>query len=532
MKFKLLVFFLPFFLLCFSGCSQQVSSKKPRKLKEVRTNFVYSPFTLDPRKSTDPVSNAVHFMLYEGLTHLEPDGTLSFALADSIEISKNRKVYTFYLRESYWSDGTPLTAEDFVQSWKALLSPDFPSLAAHLLFPIKNASRAKKGLCPLSDVGVYAPDEWTLIVELERPTHYFMELTAYATYFPVPHKGKEVELPKKGAFHFVSNGPFELASWKNDDEITVRKNDLFWNAKAVKIDLVRMTMVSNEGTALKMFEKGDLDWIGGLISPLPLDAVSSLTEVKKIQMRPIAGTNFCAFNTTLSPFNNVHIRKAFSYAIDRQLIIDNVTQMFDEVATGPVPSVLKGYEESRFFPDSDRDAAQKEFALGLKELGMQKEDFPKLTYSFFSSELQRKLALALQSQWRDVLGVEVALESSELKVFLDKLRQRNFDFAQMSWVAQFYDRMSFLERFLEKDTYRNYSSWENVRFQELIRSSFSVMSPKKRAKILEQAEELIAEEMPIAPLYHYNALYLKNPNLKNSQISPLGHVDFRYADLN
>ncbi|MCB1083612.1 MAG: hypothetical protein KDK61_04835, partial [Simkania sp.] len=211
--------------------------------------------------------------------------------------------------------------------------------------------------------------------------------------------------------------------------------------------------------------------------------------------------------------------------------IDNVTQMLDEVATGPVPSVLKGYVESRFFTDANKEEAQKEFALGLKELGIKKENFPKLTYSFFSSELQKKLALALQSQWREVLGVEVSLEASELKVFLDKLRQRHFDFAQMSWVAQFYDRMSFLERFLEKDSYRNYSAWENIRFQELIRSSFSVISPEKRARILEQAEQLIAEEMPIAPLYHYNALYLKNPNLKNAQISPLGHVDFRYSDM-
>ncbi|CCB88948.1 peptide ABC transporter substrate-binding protein [Simkania negevensis] len=530
-KTILLLAILSLFLLTLVGCNKQFSSKKPRKIKEVRTNFIYSPFTLDPRKSTDPVSNALHFMLYEGLTRLEPDGTLSFALADSIEISKNRRVYTFYLRESYWSDGTPLTAKDFVASWKALLSPDFPSLTAHLLFPIKNAAQAKKGLCSLKEVGIYAPDESTLIVELERPTPYFMELTAYATFFPVPNGGKEVELPKKGSPKLVSNGPFELASWKNDDEIVVRRNDAFWNAKAVKIDLLRMTMIADEGTALKLFEKGDLDWIGGLISPLPLDAVSSLSLIEEIQMRPIAGTNFCAFNTTLSPFNNVHIRKAFSYAINRQLIIDNVTQMLDEVATGPVPSVLKGYVESRFFTDANKEEAQKEFALGLKELGIKKENFPKLTYSFFSSELQKKLALALQSQWREVLGVEVSLEASELKVFLDKLRQRHFDFAQMSWVAQFYDRMSFLERFLEKDSYRNYSAWENIRFQELIRSSFSVISPEKRARILEQAEQLIAEEMPIAPLYHYNALYLKNPNLKNAQISPLGHVDFRYSDM-
>lgn len=519
------------FLCFFFSCQKKFAQFKQKKLKEIYTNFIYSPFTLDPRKSTDPVSNALHFMLYEGLTRLEPDGSLSFAIADSVELSKDRTTYTFYLKKTLWSDGSPLTAHDFETSWKTALSPEFASMSSHMLFPIKNGEKAKNGLCSLGEVGVYAIDDYTLVVDLEKPTPYFMELTAFTTFFPVPHEGKELDYPKNGMSSLITNGPFELTSWKSEDEIIVRKNFHFWNVKAVKIDLIHMIIVADETTALQLFEKKNLDWIGGLISPLPIDAVTSLSKVKKIKIRPIAGTNFCAFNTKVSPFKNVHIRKAFGYAINRQLIIDNVTQMFDEVATGPVPSVLKNYKESQFFLDGDVKQARIHLKKGLEELGIKKENLPRLTYSFFASELQKKIALALQSQWRQVLGIEVSLESFEFKVFINKLHQQDFQFAQMSWIAQYFDRMSFLERFLKEDSYRNYSAWESSEYQKLINSSYKMVMPKKRAEILEKAETLLLDSMPIAPINHYNALYLENPHLKHVQISPLGHVDFRYADI-
>ena len=534
---KILREFLRYFFLiqmCYSlaGCGKKLSNIKSHKTKEIHTNFTYTPITLDPRKTTDPVSNTLHFMLYEGLTHLETDGSLSFAIADTIEISKDRKTYTFYLRNTIWSDGTPLTAYDFENSWKQLLSPNFPSLASHLLFPIENAEEAKKGLCSLDEVGVNALSSDTLIVKLKQPTPYFMELTAFPTFFPVPNGGKEVERPKNGKIHLIANGPFKLVYWKSEDEVIVQKNVSFWNAKSVKIDAINMTIIPDEATALKLYEKGNLDWLGGLISPLPLDAVTSLSQVKKIKMRPIAGTNFCVFNTKQYPFNNAHIRKAFSYAIDRQLIIDNITQMFDEVATGPVPSILKNYQESHFFSDGNAEKARFHLNQGLIELGIKIEDFPNLTYSYFSSELQKKIALALQSQWRKVFGIGVSLECFELKVFINKLHQRDFQCAQMSWIAQYYDRMSFLERFIKEDSFRNYSSWENSNYQKLIQGSFFIVPPEKRALVLEKAERLLLDEMPIAPIFHYNVLYLKNSHLKNAQISPLGHIDFRFAYIN
>lgn len=523
--------FLSLWILLITGCQTKWEKRTQQDLKMVRINFTYNPLTLDPRKSTDPISNTLHLMLYEGLTHLEPDGSLSLALANSIDRSQNDLVYTFHLKKTYWSNGQELTAYHFQNSWKELLSPDFPSLASHLLFPIKNAEKAKKGLCSIEEVGIKAFDDATLIVELEKPTPYFLELTAFPTYFPLPHQNQDIDFSKNKPADLVSNGPFKLTLWKNEDEILAEKNPYFWNEQAMKIDCIYTTIISDERTALQLFEKGNLDWLGGLISPLPIDAISHLNQANKLKIHPIAGTNFSAFNTKQYPFNNLHIRRAFAYAINRQIIIDNVIQMFDLIATGPVPSIFKDVQEKKFFIDGNIEEAKKEFEIGLQELGISKKDFPPVTYSYFSSELQQKLALSLQSQWKQILGVEVKLESKELKIFLNQLRQSKFMFAQMSWIAQFYDRMTFLERFIKADTFRNYSSWENLTYQELISRSFNAANKSERNQILEEAESILIDEMPIAPLYHYNVLYLKNPQLKNIQISPLGHVDFRYSNI-
>jgi len=498
-------------------------------LKEVHTNFLYEPLSIDPRKKTDPVSNTLHFMLYEGLMKLESDGKLSFAIAESVHISQDQLVYTFRLKETFWSDGTPLTAHDFEASWKSLLSPHFPSSASHLLFPILNAKQTKEGLCDLDAVGVRAFDNHTLVVTLERPLPYFLELTAFVTYFPVPFCGREVEA-FKGEDHMVTNGPFKMVFWKDAYEIIVTKNPHFWNEKAVKIDRICMKIISEEKTALHLFEKGKLDWIGGLISPLPIDAIPTLTRANAIKIHPIAGTNFCSFNTKKKLFGNLHIRRAFAYAINRKLIIQHVTQMFDQVATGPVPPILKN-GETPFFTDGDADRARKEFEIGLRELGIKREDLATPTYIFFASELQRRIAHVLQSQWEEVLAIKVDLQSMEIKTFLSKLHQKEFEFAQMSWIAQFYDRMSFLERFIYKNSSRNYGSWESPRFQELVERSFYTLSKQEREQLLEQAEQVISEEMAIAPINHYKALYLTNPKLSDVHISPLGNVDFRYADF-
>lgn len=503
------------------------SCQKPeakRGTQELRISFAYTPFSADPRMHTEPVTSALNFMLYEGLTRLEPDGTTSLALAEWIEISEDKKTYLFYLKQSMWSDGSPLTAYHFEAAWKKALDPEFCSNSCSLLFPIKNGEKAKKGECSIGEVGVQALDERTLLVRLSRPTPYFLELTSYCCYFPVPFNGDKVPPPSKE--DILSNGPFVLTYWKNENEIILAKNPYYWDAKEVKLEKIHALIIPDERTAFNLFEKGELDMIGGLTSHIPLDVIPSLKVSGKLQHRPILGTTFSAFNIQRYPFNNIYIRKAFAYAINRKEIVENLSQMFDDVATGLVPPLLKE-SSSLFFADCEKNLARHFFEKGLNELGITKKEFPRLTYTFFSSELHEKLAIILQSYWREVLDVEVDLQGQEFKCHLAALHYKNYSFAQMSWIGQYYDRMTFLERFTSKGAL-NYSDWENPDYTHLIASSCH-KEKKERDALLEQAEEIISDEMPIIPLLHFHIVYSKNPQLKNIAISPLGDMQFHRA---
>lgn len=514
--------------LCFSCEKGKGLSFGKKEAQVVRINFTYSPFTADPRKGTDPVTTVTSYLFYEGLTSLEPDGTVKPALAEKIKISRDRKKIIFTLRKSMWSDGSPLTAYHFETSWKKVLSPEFPTRTAHLLYPIKNAERAKLGECSLDEVGVEALDEQTLLVHLERPTPYFLELTAYPSYFPVPYHGDEVLHPNQQG-GLLSNGPFMLSSWRNDDEIIAVKNPYYWNVEEVQLDEVHASIIAEEATALKLFDQGKLDYVGGLISPLPLDAVSPLKGTSLLRHRPIAGTTLCSFNVHRFPFNNVHIRKAFAYAIDKKVVTENISQMFDDIASGPVPLVLKEAAQT-IYEDFNKEVAKHHFELGLQELGITTEEFPQITYSYFNSELQRNLAITLQSFWKEALGITVNLEGKELKSHLSILHNHKFEIAQMSWIGQYHDRMNFLERFATKSSYCNYGEWENPHYSALINDSYYLENGKRRA-ILNEAEELLIEEMPIIPIYHFHSVYLKNPQLRGLAISPMGDIRFHKAYL-
>jgi len=514
-------------LLCllglFAGCQKKDSF--PKQEQVLRLNIPSDPETLDPRKGGDRTSSIFHCILFDGLMRLDDEGNAVQSLAEKVDISKDRTVYTFTIRDSSWSDGSPVTAWDFEKSWKDVLDPNFPAKNAHLLYPIKNAEGAKTGISSLSEVGIRSLNAKTLEVTLERPTPYFLDLVAFCVLYPVnvevdhSRPNWEYEVGSK----FVSNGPFRLKEWKRNNTIVLEKNPHYYRADQVILDEVHFSMVNSEMTAFNLFEKGELDILGNPLIPLPSDAIPQLMQERKLQVYPTGATTFCVFNVNQPPFDNANIRKAFSYAIERKEIVSNITQLGEEAALGAVPPVLKKYENTAFYEDGNWTAARTHFAKGLKEMRITKEQFPTLTFYYHTAELQHKVAQALQEQWKSCLGVKVNLVNLEKKVLVHNLNLGNYSFALHLWIAQYKDPMNLLERFKFPENVKNYSNWKSPQYAQLLTESSEAITNKERYALLQQAESLLMDAMPIAPIYHWNAAFITQPHVKSYGMGSLGN---------
>jgi oligopeptide transport system substrate-binding protein len=515
-----------------ASCQKNTASPTRGQKHFIRLNVKGEPATLDPRKGGDVISSHMHFLLFEGLVRLNADGSISPSQAESYEISSDGLIYTFHLRHALWSDGTMVNAYDFEKSWKDILNPNFPSLNAHLLYPIKNAERAKKGCLPLSDVGIQAQDAKTLIVTLEKPTPYFLDLISFCVFFPVNSKldKEHPDWAYHAGPHFTSNGPFVLQGWKHNNEIIAIRNPYYWDKSRVLPDQIHFSMIDNETTALEMFENGALDMIGEPLCPLPVDAIASLKKENRLFKHPSAETTIITFNVTKPPFSNAKIRKAFGYAINRKDIVNNITQCDEQIATGAIPTILKGNRKHDFFIDNDVVTARKLLKEGMLESRTTYEDFKKIVLHYPNSDINNKIAQALQQQWAETLGISIHLENLDLKVLMDKLTKRDFAMAQFYWAAQYNDQMNILERFKFKENVKNYSHWENPDYIQLLDTSF-YQTGEERLATLEKAEEIFLNEMPIAPIYHWDMSYMICDELDNVKLTSIGDVVFESLNM-
>ncbi|MDE3046319.1 MAG: peptide ABC transporter substrate-binding protein [Verrucomicrobiota bacterium] len=494
--------FLLFFLIASCG---RPPAPPPDTL---RISFSVYPATWDPRKSGDFVSSTMVCLLYEGLTRCLPDGGVEPGIAERVEVSTDQKLYTFHLREAFWSDGAPVTAHDFERSWKQACDPAFPSLCAYLFYPILNAEAARMGQKSSNEIGVRALDDQTLQVALERPTPYFLSLTAFPSFLPA-HPDEEN----------IGNGPYCIERVVPQAEIDLRKSPMFWNRDQIHLERIQISIVPDENTALQMFERGELDWLGGALSPLPTDAFPSLEG--KIQYFPMAASTFCTFNTTSGPFQNEHFRKAFSLAIDRIEIAEKILPAHQTPAVRCIPPALLGGENRSIISPFNPELAREELRKGLEEA-----ELGPITLCFRSGGIDRTLAQAIQRQWKEVLGIEVTLRQTDFKTHKELLHQRHYQVALASWISQHNDLINILERFKSAANAKNYPGWEDDRFRALIEAAENSPSNVERTALLAQAEERLLDSMPIAPIYHWSNPTLCSPRVKNMHTTPSGGVLF------
>ncbi len=492
-------------------------------------SFVNGPEleTLDPPIITGSVEARVVGSLLEGLTAYNP-GDLSAepGVAKRWEVSDNGLVYTFFLRESLWSNGQKVTAHDFVYSWKRALLPETAADYAYQLYYIKNAKPFNEGTFDDFDlVGVEAIDKYTLKVTLELPTPFFINLTSFPTLLPVNRECVEThgdKWTKPG--NMVTNGPFYLSEWRLNQHIMLKKNELYWDASNVALNTIKSVTVESINTAFNMYESSATD----LIYTVPLPVVDLLVDRSDFQSSVYLATYFFRFNVTEPPFDNVLVRKAFNYAVDKESIVHYVTKGGEIPAGTFVPEGIPAY-----ISPSGLQYDVEEARRLLSEAGYPEgKGFPEIELIYNTSESNKNIAEVLQQMWKSNLNVDVNILNQEWKVFLNTTRGLDYQMSRASWIGDYIDPNTFLDMFVT-DGGNNRTGWSNAEYDSLIKMAAMENDQTRRFELFKEAEKILVEdELPIIPIYFYvtHNMYRDNidgiyPNILN--IHPLKHIKVR-----
>jgi oligopeptide transport system substrate-binding protein len=465
------------------------------------------PQTLDPAIITGQADMRVAIGLFEGVVRLDPRTARPIpGLADHWEISPDGKTYTFHLRTNLvWSTGSPIRADDVVYSWIRTLDPATASEYAGLFYYIKNAEAFNtNGITNASLVGIHETDPFTVSVELDHPTPFFLDICTLPLAYVVPRQMIE----KYGdrwlmARPLPSSGPFQLVYWRLNDKVRMKKNPLYWDAANTKSDIIDLLPVGSASVALNLYDHGQADivWDAFLV---PSELLDILLKRPDFHTFNYLGTYFVRFNVTRKPFDDPRVRQALDMAIDKKRIVERITRGGEEVATHLVPDGTADYTSP---PGLDYDPAQARKLLA--EAGYPGgKGFPRFTYLFNASagggsKFHEKIAIELQQMWHDELGINVDLRQVEWTDYLDAMTQLNYDVARSSWVGDYDDANTFLGCFMSNDG-NNRTGWKSPEYDSLIEQANEETDIKKREQLFQQAETiLVHDQVPIAPLYYY-----------------------------
>jgi oligopeptide transport system substrate-binding protein len=489
-------------LLGLAGCQRAMD----------RADFVFlngaEPETLDPSLITGQPEGRIASALFEGLTSFDEHGQVIPGVAEKWDISPDGTVYTFHLRHNArWSNGDPVTAQDFRDSWRRTLAPDTGAEYAYQLYYIRNGKPFNEGsLTDFSKAGAVALDDWTLQVTLENSTPFFLDLCAttplYPVHLPSVRKWGD-EWIKPG--HLVGNGAYRLAEWRINDRIRLVKNPFYWDPAHVAMTSIDALPISRANTAFNFYAAGqaDLSMDKGLI---PLALLSDLRKRPDFHSAPFLGTYFIRFNVTRPAFKDARVRRALALVIDKHLIVEKITRAGEIPADSLVPPGAAGYQ-----PPPGLERNPDEARRLLAEAGYPGgKGFPLVTYLYSEGELNEAIAVELQSMFRQELGINIALQRQEWKVYLNSMNNLDFDLCRSSWVGDYDDPNTFLDMFVSGGG-NNDSGFADPKYDQLIADAASQVDEKKRFDIFRTAEHmLVSEEAPICPLYFYVGIQFYN----------------------
>lgn len=485
---------------------------------------------LDPHLATGTSEYSVLSALLEGLVAEDPvDLHPVPGVAEKWDISPDGLVYLFHLRtDARWSDGTPVTAADFVASFRRMLTPGFAAQNATMLYPVLNAGAFHDGrLADFNAVGFAAPDEHTLRITLGCPTPYFLSLLSHPAWLPVPiatlarygpidRPGNPWARPGR----FVGNGPFVLKAWQRNQVIVVEKSATYWDAAAVRLNAIRFYPIDSLDAEERAFRAGQLHLTEAL-PPARIDAYRQ-SRSPLIRLDPYLGVYFYRFNLHQPFLDDARVRRAMAMAVDRRAIVEHVLRGGQLPAAAFTPPGMANYTPPAGIP-TDFSEARRLLAEAGHPGG---RGLPPFELLFNSSEGHQIIAEAVQEMWRRELGIEVRLVNQELKSTQDARRTGNFQILRSVWIGDYADPMSFLSIWTS-DSGNNFTGWSNAGYDHLLDEAAHTADPGARNAILRRAETILLEEAPIIPVYYYTHIFLIRPSVRGWHPTLLDHHPYK-----
>lgn len=470
------------------------------------------PQTLDPAKAEDVHAFNVLADLYEGLVAVDAKGKVIPGVAESWDLSSDGLSYTFHLRaNALWSNGEPVRAAHFVAGFERTLSPATASAYSFLLHPIKNAEQVSLGEQPMSALGISAPDERTLKIELRASAPHLLSVLAMPIASPFWPRETENTRQFDRPQHFVGNGPYVLEEWQPGSHIRLRKNEQFRDAPSVHIDVVEYYPIHDLLTELNMYRSGELD----ITASVPGANVESLRKTHESELRiaPSLAVYYLAFDLGEPPLDNKALRHALTMAIDRNALVEIIGRG-EKPAFGLVPDGIRDYAPARFdWSELDDTQRQSEARRIYESSGYSVAEPLQLTLLFDTGDIHERIALAVSSMWRDVLGIAVKLDKREWKYFLDTRHRRDeWQVMRFTWSGD-YDHPSTFTGILHSASPQNLPGYTNPRFDELIEKAMATPDAGMQAQLFASAETLMLGDYPIAPLYFYVSKHLVKPSV-------------------
>lgn len=489
------------------------------------------PGDLDPHLASNLSDQIIVNTLFEGLTLLDERSTNPLpAAAESWSVSGEGRVWTFRLRDGLkWSNGEPLTAADFVASWRRVLSPEFASDNASYLFALKNAEAFNAGkLKDRDQLGFSAPDDRTLVLTLEQPTPYLPALISMPAWFPISPRAvaKHGPLEKRGtdwtrAGNLVSNGPFSLAEWTPNARVVLAKNPHHREAAKNRLQRVIFFPIESADVEEHNFRAGQLH----VTANLPVTKIAGWREKDpaRLRLEPTLQANFLRFNTTRAPLADPRIRRALALAIDRDALSKAVLKESRLPAHAFTPPGTGGYT-ARATVGLDLAEARRLLAEAGHPGG---KNLPAIEFQCRNDELSPRIAEALQAMWQRDLGVRTAISQMEQKIWIQNQQSLNYGITTAAWTADFPDPITFLGLFSATSGY-NWTGWKSAPYDQLLDTATTTADAAKRYEIFQKAEAFLLNEAPVTPLFFGAHTYLIHPAVKGWEPAPLV---FRRFDL-